>query len=180
MTIKLTIKHIGKINKTGKLTVSDENGKKLLCNLPIALPLSIADYSYNQKAEFMTFNLDENIPNVLSDLEKEVKNYEDAFNLLTNNGLNKSAIYDNEIIIAGNENFINDTRSFIMLSKDFKNLCQIVKDEEMRVEIRVKLFIFFTKNVCLDEQINLNEKLSFFKKAKLALAKAIDKKKEIA
>lgn len=177
MTLKITIKHNGKLNKAGKLTVTDEQGGKVLSNIPVALPLSIVPHSYNQRAECVSFELDKNLLEYQSVLNKETSSYENAFYNLTKNSSENCFVYDNEIIIACNKELVSDARSFIMLDKDFAELCKVVKSKELRVEIKLKSFMFFCKDVNTNKKLDINGLLEEFKKTSKILIKSINENK---
>ena len=63
MTLTVVIKHNGKVNKAGKLSVIDEQGKTLLSKIPVAIPLKLSKSSleYSCMAKVMSFNLNRDL-----------------------------------------------------------------------------------------------------------------------
>lgn len=152
MTLTVSIKHNGKVNKAGKLSVIDEQGKTLLSKIPVAIPLKLSKSSleYSCMAKVVSFNLNRSLlKETFEDIEKDKTQYKNAFNDFTENGINHSFIVANTIVIACDQVLVNDETAFIIKDKDFKTLVSILSQNgtSFKVEVKHSSFMFFLEDV---------------------------------
>lgn len=194
MTLTVVIKHNGKVNKAGKLSVIDEQGKTLLSKIPVAIPLKLSKSSleYSCMAKVMSFNLNRDLlKETFKDIEKDKTQYKNAFNDFTENGINNSFIVANTIVIACDQVLVNDETAFIIKDKDFKTLVSILSQsgKSFKVEVKHSSFMFFLEDVSdyqvknvqdfyfkmQKEEVNLSNKVKVLKEKEQQKQKIITK-----
>lgn len=194
MTLTVVIKHNGKVNKAGKLSVIDEQGKTLLSKIPVAIPLKLSKSSleYSCMAKVMSFNLNRDLlKETFKDIEKDKTQYKNAFNDFTENGINNSFIVANTIVIACDQVLVNDETAFIIKDKDFKTLVSILSQsgKSFKVEVKHSSFMFFLEDVSdyqvknvqdfyfkmQQEEVNLSNKVKVLKEKEQQKQKIITK-----
>lgn len=183
MTLTVLIKHNGKTNKAGKLSVIDEQGKKLLSKIPVAIPLKLSKSSleYNCMAKVVSFDLSrELLKENFKGIEKEKEKYKNAFNDFTDNGVNNTFIVANTIVIACDQVLVNDESAFIMKDKDFKVLVSILSqsNKSFKIEVKHSSFMFFSEDVSSYQDKNVQAFYYAMEKAKQNLYEVIVKEKK--
>lgn len=180
MTLTVKIKHNGKLNKAGKLTVIDNSGNTLLSKLPVAIPVSISKLpgNYSQTAKVCKIYFDDNLVNARVGATFEQDDYIEAYNSLSHHGKRETFVVANNVVITSNKSLLNDKNAFVMDKENFDKLSNVLsKVSNFNIEVKRTAFIFFAEDVVKESNENVSSLFNIFRKNESTLKEIIKKRK---